>query len=236
MTQNIILVLRKQLKLNIDAHYKANNQRFFKEPVKLYGVRTSIVRYISKEAYKDLKQISKNELFDLCEQLMCSQLQEEFSIASDWIHRRSHEFKPNDIKYFKRIIEKYVSNWATCDDFCCHSVGELLFKYPDLITEIKTWSISKNKWLRRASAVSLIYSVRRKNCLKDIFDVSLNLIKDKEDLVQKAYGWALKEASNSYPKQVFDFVLKHKAQMPRTALRYAVEKLPKNLKKKAMEK
>ena len=55
-------------------------------------------------------------------------------------------------------------------------------------------------------------------------------------MVQKGYGWMLKEASNHNQKGVFAFVMKHKAKMPRTALRYAIEKLPAILKKKAMAK
>lgn len=61
-------------------------------------------------------------------------------------------------------------------------------------------------------------------------------MKDKEDLVQKGYGWMLKVASDSHQKEVFDFVMKHKKEMKRTALRYAVEKMPLNLKQRAMAK
>jgi len=55
-------------------------------------------------------------------------------------------------------------------------------------------------------------------------------------MVQKGYGWMLKEASKHHQKQVFDLVMKHKSTMPRTALRYAIELMPKSLKKRAMRK
>ena len=55
-------------------------------------------------------------------------------------------------------------------------------------------------------------------------------------MVQKGYGWMLKEASNLYPQEVFQYVMRHKIKMPRTALRYAIEKLPPGLRKKAMAK
>ena len=57
---------------------------------------------------------------------------------------------------------------------------------------------------------------------------------DEDDLVQKGYGWMLKVAANNWQKDVFDFVVKHKNRMPRTALRYAIEKMPKNMRKIAM--
>ncbi len=62
------------------------------------------------------------------------------------------------------------------------------------------------------------------------------MLLDNDDLVQKGYGWMLKAASESHQKEVFDYVMKNKARMPRTALRYAIEKMPKDLKVKAMEK
>jgi 3-methyladenine DNA glycosylase AlkD len=55
-------------------------------------------------------------------------------------------------------------------------------------------------------------------------------------MVQKGYGWMLKEASKPHQKEVFDFVMMHKSVMPRTALRYAIEKMPPELKVRAMEK
>jgi 3-methyladenine DNA glycosylase AlkD len=54
-------------------------------------------------------------------------------------------------------------------------------------------------------------------------------------MVQKGYGWMLKEASRIHTKEVFDYVVKNKDKMPRTALRYAIEKMPQNSRKKAME-
>jgi len=116
----------------------------------------------------------------------------------------------------------------------------MIEKYPELIEKTKTWSYSKNRWLRRASAVSFITTTSgfyaTKHNLKDIFKVAETLLRDKEDLVQKGYGWMLKSASVHNQKEVFEFVMKHKATMPRTALRYAIEKMPDNLKKQAMQK
>jgi len=69
-----------------------------------------------------------------------------------------------------------------------------------------------------------------------VFVISSNLLKDKDDLVQKGYGWLLKEASNFHQNEVFEYVMKNKADMPRTALRYAIEKLPKDLRDAVMKK
>jgi len=72
--------------------------------------------------------------------------------------------------------------------------------------------------------------------LDDVFDIADRLLTDQDDLVQKGYGWLLKEASRQHQKKVLAYVLAHKKTMPRTALRYAIEKMPLDARKKAMEK
>ena len=62
------------------------------------------------------------------------------------------------------------------------------------------------------------------------------LLTDPDDMVQKGYGWLLKSAGDAYQQEVFDYVMQNKARMPRTALRYAIEKMPKELKARAMAK
>jgi 3-methyladenine DNA glycosylase AlkD len=62
------------------------------------------------------------------------------------------------------------------------------------------------------------------------------LLVDEDEMVQKGYGWLLKEESRKHQKEVFDYVLKNKSVMPRIALRYAIELRPKELKAEAMKK
>jgi len=82
----------------------------------------------------------------------------------------------------------------------------------------------------------LIIPARKGLFLDDVFEIADTLLLDTDDMVQKGYGWMLKVASNMHEKEVFDYVMKHKANMPRTALRYAIEKMPKELKAEAMKK
>jgi 3-methyladenine DNA glycosylase AlkD len=84
--------------------------------------------------------------------------------------------------------------------------------------------------------VTLIIPARNGKFLKEIFNIADILLLEKDDLVQKGYGWMLKAASQAHQKEVFDYVIKNKMTMPRTALRYAIEKMPKELKEKAMQK
>jgi 3-methyladenine DNA glycosylase AlkD len=72
--------------------------------------------------------------------------------------------------------------------------------------------------------------------LGEAFQISDILMQDGDDLVQKGYGWALKEASKTWQSEVFDYILENRKRMPRTALRYTIEKMPKDLRSKAMKR
>ena len=104
---------------------------------------------------------------------------------------------------------KNILNWAKCDSFN-NTIGDMITKYPLLAKEVKSWSKSKNIWLKRASAVSFIHPVRKGKYLDVAFDISDTLLLDKEDLVQKGYGWLLKEASRKHQKEVFNYVMRNK--------------------------
>jgi 3-methyladenine DNA glycosylase AlkD len=84
--------------------------------------------------------------------------------------------------------------------------------------------------------VTLILPARKGLFLKEVFEISDSLLTDKDDMVQKGYGWRLMEASKKHHAEVFDYLMKWKAKMPRTALRYAIEKMPVEMRQKAMEK
>jgi 3-methyladenine DNA glycosylase AlkD len=133
-------------------------------------------------------------------------------------------------------IEKYIDNWAKCDGFCNHTVGDLIMKYPQDIEELKAWASSNQRWLKRASAVSLIIPARKGMYLQDIFEIAQRLLTDPDDMVQKGYGWMLKESSRIHQDEVFQFVYDNKKQMPRTALRYAIELMPAEMRKEAMKR
>jgi len=88
--------------------------------------------------------------------------------------------------------------------------------------------------MRRAAAVSLIIPARQGDFLPEIFELADILLMDEDDMVRKGYGWMLKAASQAHQQEVFEFVMARKAVMPRTSLRYAIEKMPKALKEQAM--
>lgn len=228
--------VRKDLKNSAEEKVRESGQRFFKEQLLAYGVKMPIVKSISKSYSKKLKELTKEEVFELCETLWKSGYIEEAMVACQWTYALRKQFVPTDFKFFKDWIDQYVTNWATCDTFCNHAVGAFVMQYREYRSSLMTFTTSKNLWTRRAAAVSLIVPARKGYFLEFIFEIADRLLTDKEDLVQKGYGWMLKEASKAHAQQVFDYIMKNKSKMPRTALRYAIEKLPKDLKARAMEK
>ena len=161
---------------------------------------------------------------------------EESFIACHWSYAVRRDYGPEDFAVFEAWVNDYVSNWASCDTLCNHTIGALVDKYPAFLADLKRWAGSPNRWTRRAAAVSLIIPARQGRFLKEIFEIADILLMDQDDLVQKGYGWMLKVASQAHQAPVFEYVMAHKARMPRTALRYAIEKLPKELRVRAMEK
>ena len=232
----ILANIRKELKQKSDPKIKEGSLRFFKEAIKPYGVKSAVVWQISKKYFRLIKDKSKSEIFALCEELWKSGYMEESFVACDFSYEIHKSYESKDFKVFENWVIKYVSNWASCDTLCNHTVGAFIEMYPAYLKELKKWAKSSDRWSRRAAAVSLIIPARHGRFLKDIFEISGILLKDHEDLVQKGYGWMLKAASESHQRPVFNYVMKNKNKMPRTALRYAIEKMPKNLKAKAMAK
>jgi len=232
----IITKIRRELQDNSDKKTQETSQHFFKEEIKCYGVKSAVVGKISKENFKFIKDKSTTEVFGLCEALWQSDFIEESFIACNWSYFVHKAYQPGDFEVFEKWIGCYVNNWASCDTLCNHTVGEFIEMYPGYISRLKEMTTSGNRWMRRASAVSLIVPARKGKFLSDIFEIADLLLTDPDDLVQKGYGWMLKVASQKHQQEVFDYIISKKSIMPRTALRYAIEKMPAELKKLAMEK
>ena len=233
---NILAQIREELKANTDQQIQKSFQRFFKEQVKYYGVKTEVVGKIAKKYWKQVKTLDKQTIFKLCEELYRSDYTEEAFIVSFWLPNYIEHLEPSDLATFKMWIERYINNWAKCDGFCNHTIGDLIQKYPESISELKSWAKSKSRWLKRASAASLIVPAKKGDFMQEAFEISDLLLDDEDDMVQKGYGWLLKEESRKHQKEVFDYVVKNRKVMPRTALRYAIELMPQELKAQAMKK
>lgn len=233
---NIISQIKQELQENIDSKTREYSNSFFKEKIKYHGVKVSTVTNISKKFFQQIEHLSKDTIFGYCEELLKSGYVEEAFVAYKWSDLLTDRYEPQDFEVFERWLSTYVSNWAECDTLCNHTLGTFIEKYPEYVEKLKEWTQSNNRWVKRGAAVTLILPARKGMFLDDVFEIADKLLLDRDDLVQKGYGWMLKEASKQHQEEVFNYVIRNRAEMPRTALRYAIEKMPPDLRKEAMKK
>ncbi|MDR3164772.1 MAG: DNA alkylation repair protein [Synergistaceae bacterium] len=235
---DIVEKVRGLLRENSDEETKKGSRRFFKEneQAPVHGVKSAAVRKIAKAAFAEIRGLPKSEIFALCDIFWESGYIEEIGAACEWSYAVRKQYQPEDFSVFEKWIDSYVKNWAACDTLCNHTIGAFIEMYPAFAASLTDWSKSENRWKKRASAVSLIIPARKGFFLPEIFEIADTLLPDLDDLVQKGYGWMLKAASEAHQTEVFDFVVSRKKVMPRTAFRYAIEKMPPERRAEAMKK
>lgn len=128
--------------------------------------------------------------------------------------------------YIKK--HKYINNWDLVDRSAPYVVGGYLFDKPR--TVLYKLTKSKNAWERRTAIVSTYFFIRQ-NDISDTFKIAEMLVKDEHDLVQKAVGSWVREAGKRDKLALIEFLDTHSTKMPKTMLRYAVEKLSPSEKK-----
>lgn len=210
-----------------------NYQRRLRVP----AVDVPMVRKVSATLFQSLKDDDISDvdtILSLCNELLEKWSWEYRTIAFDWSFRIRKQFERQHFPLFKGWTELYLSTWGSVDDFCTHTMGYFFYAFPEFASQVRNWATSQNPWILRAAAVSLIYGLRREVHLEYIFNIADAMLLDPRKYVQNGYGWMLKEATKFYQDQVFEYIMRKKDIMPRRALRYAIEKMPKTLKTQAM--
>lgn len=147
------------------------------------------------------------------------------------------QYKRGDVKIRKKIFKFYlantlrVNNWDLVDCSCRDIIGEHLQKQDRKL--LYTLARSKNLWERRIAIVST-WAFIRQNDLKDTFQISKMLLHDSHDLIHKATGWMLREAGKRDTRVLQAFLRDYASRMPRTMLRYAIEKFPPSVRRQYM--
>ena len=142
--------------------------------------------------------------------------------------------KKNRNQLYKIYVSsfKYINNWDLVDVTCPHVTGKHLID-KDRTIRYK-WAKSEDLWTKRIAMVST-FSFIRKNDLEDTFKIAEILLQDKHDLIHKAVGWMLREAGKRDIKKEEIFLKKHYKTMPRTMLRYAIERFPEAKRQKYLK-
>lgn len=187
------------------------------------GVPTPRLREIAKRhkglslgAISELLQSPINEVRLLALMMMVDCYQIGNPLAQEEIFRL----------YFSHM--RCINNWNLVDASAHYIVGAHLFdRDKSLLLELAS---SNNLWERRIAMVSTWYFIR-KNEFEWTIKIAENLVNDKHDLIHKAVGWMLREMGKRNMKYLIEFLNQYAAQMPRTMLRYSIEKLPTGCRK-----
>jgi 3-methyladenine DNA glycosylase AlkD len=193
-----------------------------------YNVGTAATRGLARSIHAAHRgEWSVNEAMAFAEPLIADRYLEVKSIGIELVARYRRQFTPKLLPGWKRWLSRnHSANWATTDAICGALIGPLLVAYPRLADQMPAWSRDANMWVRRASIVSLIPSVRKGLALDIAYDVAHRLHADTEDLIRKAVGWALREAGKADPIRLERYLRAQGPGIPRTTLRYAIERFP----------
>ncbi len=215
-----------------DEEIAKHSLRFFKTDKGEYGygdiflgVRAPEIRLIAKKhidiSIADMKNLIK------------SKYHEERFLGLIILVNKYSKTKDNETrnKLYNTYISsfKYINNWDLVDVTCSHVIGKHLRDKDRSI--LYTWAKSEDLWTKRIAIVSTHYFIR-KNELQDTFKIAEILLNDEHDLIHKAVGWMLRESGKRDLEKEEIFLKKHYNTMPRTMLRYAIEKFPEPKRQK----
>jgi 3-methyladenine DNA glycosylase AlkD len=141
--------------------------------------------------------------------------------------RFRRQFTPALLPAWKRwLARNHSANWATTDAICGLLLGPLIVVHPELAPTVSRWAGHRNMWVRRAAIVGLIPLARRGGALDILYRTARTLHGDQEDLIQKAVGWALREAGKSDMDRLERYLRENGPRISRTTVRYAIERFP----------
>jgi len=197
-----------------------------------YNVGTPAMRALARkisDAHRG--EWSIDEAMAFADELIVDRHLEAKSVGIEVVARHRRDFTPSLLPKWKRwLAHNHSANWATTDAICGVLIGPLLVRYPALTRWMRSWARDRNLWVRRAAAVGLIPSVRTGAALDVAYDVAMQLHGDREDLIQKAVGWMLREAGKKDPKRLERYLRANGPKIPRTTVRYAIERFPPRMR------
>jgi 3-methyladenine DNA glycosylase AlkD len=198
-----------------------------------YNVGTGAMRTLAKAIHAEHRDAwTLDDAIAFADGLIEDRYLEVKSIGIEILAHYRRDFAPRLLPIWKRwLAENHSANWATTDAICGALIGPLILEHPELTARLRVWSRDRNMWVRRASIVGLIPRARRGKSLDVVYDIAKRLHSDAEDLIQKAVGWALREAGKTDPARLERYLRANGAVIPRTTLRYAIERFPETKRK-----
>jgi 3-methyladenine DNA glycosylase AlkD len=233
--QQVAREVRQALAAKADPVRACGAERYFKEAVKCYGVAAPEIHALDRDLYARVKtDWTADDAIALCD-ILFDDPELEAKATAALILGRFKETFPR--KLFAKIKEwlstDRLASWASVDVLCPDSMGAFLQRYPAYVGKIKAWAHHPNRWVKRAALVSFIKLARKPEFLPAVYEISASVFDVDDDLIHKANGWLLREAGKADPARLERFLLARGPSMPRTTVRYAIERFPE-AKRKAL--
>ena len=222
--------LRKELKQEANKEQAIILQRFFKtgkgeygEGDKFYGIKVPVQRKIAKKH----RDISLKEIQGLLNSPVHEERLVSLFILVDQYTKGDDKTKEKLFRFYLKNTKK-INNWDLVDLSAPKIVGaHLLNRDKGILFKL---AVSSNLWEKRISILSTYTFIRNQN-FDTTFRIAEILLNDDHDLIHKGVGWMLRETGNQNLKEEEIFLKKHYKHMPRTMLRYAIEKFPEKRRK-----
>ncbi|MDR7419584.1 MAG: DNA alkylation repair protein [Armatimonadota bacterium] len=217
--------LRAILKQHADPVNAAGAQRFFAGGVKTYGVHREQLDGIARDAVRALRRGGGlPAALRIADGLYRSHNMDDAALAVRILTKFGRDLGPEYFSRFDRWVDS-LRDWASTDSLSTQVIGRVVREHPALIRRLGVWTRSPHRWRRRASLVSLIPLAHTGEHLDRIFTMAGRLLGDADDMVQKAVGWLLKEATRRRRREVIRYLVANRDRTTRLVLRYASEKL-----------
>ncbi len=224
------------LKTHANKARAASSQRYFKEPVDLFGLGAKEGKEVLQNLLRRVKGTwTIKEAVEFCKLMVKDPHLESRGIGYQIVAAYVAEAPPTLLADVKHWLARTCNNWALVDNLAPSVLAPLLDRYPKLIPEVVAWTESSNQWVRRGATVALVPLVKQKKYVPTAYKIASRLFDEPEDLVHKAVGWLLRETGKSDMKRLKMFLLKHGPRIPRTSVRYAIERFPKDERKRILE-
>lgn len=218
--------VQKSLKAKATPERAKSSQWFFKTGPGQYGAGDQFLGVTVPDQRTIAKQFKDLPLTEI-KTLLASPIHEHRLTA---LHILVLQFTKADEKTKTKLYRFYlanrnrINNWDLVDASAPYIVGTYLLTHPTEKAKLKTWAKSKNIWERRIAVVATWMLIRNKE-YNEILQLAEQLKTDPHDLMHKAVGWMLREVGKKNPGTLVTFLNKHATTLPRTTLRYAIEKM-----------
>ena len=232
VAQSIIQGLRRLR----DPVRAAGTQKYFRHTVVALGVDTPTLRdFVRGQVRPLVRTWSLGQAVECCDRLLREPELEIRGAGFLILGAFKKGLTLDLLTSVRRWLGSRLDNWALVDGFCGTVVSPLLERYPEVAKTLHVWSKDESLWVRRAALVTLVPFARRGQMLDTAYGLAAEHFSDPEDLMHKATGWLLREAGKTDAARLRGFLLQHGPAIPRTALRYAIERFAPAERKSLLE-